>query len=232
VDAALLPFGQVDMTLPFLPLLGATDASGIYGLGATVANMPAEDLRRLARLTAKCGHHVTFADGDDLAHRENLVGQGFPIDLSLSDFEVVVCAKVESPEHINVEEARALLVYVRWVLRSRSRTGRRLVVLLDSMVALGAVSKGRSSSWPLNRVLRQIAALCFAGDLRLHLVFVPTEHNPADHPSRGGPGTWPAALKTHREERTALPPNVPRVQRRLDELNESWKRLYDCGMLD
>ena len=74
----------------------------------------------------------------------------------------------------------------------------RIVVLLDSKVVIGAVCKGRSSSIPLNRILRQLASLCFAGGLVLHCIFIPATHNPADWPSRGGPGTWPAALRRPR----------------------------------
>jgi hypothetical protein len=88
-------------------------------------------------------------------------------------------------EHINLKEARALLVFVRWVLRTPAHFGRRLVVLVDSKVVVGAATKGRSASYPLNRLLRRLAALCLFGDLLLHLVFIPTEHNPADAPSRG-----------------------------------------------
>ena len=50
---------------------------------------------------------------------------------------------------------------------------------------LGSVTKGRSSSGPLLRVLRKIAALQLAGDLLVRLVYIPTEWNAADAPSRG-----------------------------------------------
>ena len=47
----------------------------------------------------------------------------------------------------------------------------------------------------LNVLLRRVAALVLAAGLRLHLVFVPSAHNPSDPPSRGGPATWPRALR-------------------------------------
>ena len=83
----------------------------------------------------------------------------------------------------------------QWVLRSSSRFERRVVVMVDSKVIVGAVTKGRSCSIPINSILQRLAALCFAGGLVLHVVFVPTSHNPSDWPSRGGPETWPGALR-------------------------------------
>ena len=196
VDACLFPFGAIDMTLPFLPFIGATDASTVFGLGATIAPLPISQTRLIARLSTKAGEHVRIADGPSLHERECRLGPRFDTGLSLHQFEVVLCVRVESPEHINVEEAKALLWYIRWLLRSGTRFGHRVVVLLDSRVVIGAVAKGRSSSTRLNRVIKQIAALCFVGGLVLHLVFIPTEHNPADHPSRGDVSTWPIALRT------------------------------------
>ena len=69
-------------------------------------------------------------------------------------------------------------------------------MLIDSKVVIGAVTKGRSSSLPLNGVLRRIASLCFAGGLILRCVFVLTSHNPGDWPSRGDASTWPRELRS------------------------------------
>ena len=74
LDALLMPFGTIDMTLPFLPLVGATDASTVYGLGAAVAPMEPERLRLIARFSTKAGEHVTVEDGPVLAHRSDRLG--------------------------------------------------------------------------------------------------------------------------------------------------------------
>ena len=71
------------------------------------------------------------------------------------------------------------------MLRAPRHFNHRLIVLVDSKVVVGAAAKGRSSSAPLNRLLRRLAALCFADWLVLHIVLIPTAHNPADAPSRG-----------------------------------------------
>ena len=84
---------------------------------------------------------------------------------------------------------------MRWFLRSIQGFRHHVYLLVDSKVALGAIAKGRSSSKSLNALVRRAAALCFAGGLVLHCVFIPTKHNPSDWPSRGDATTWPAALR-------------------------------------
>ena len=88
-------------------------------------------------------------------------------------------------EHINVLELRALLTGLRWVLSFPSSAGCRVVMLMDSAVVVGAVSKGRSSSYSLLVLLRRLSALCLAGGLIICPVWIPSESNPADGPSRG-----------------------------------------------
>ena len=221
-DAALMPFGCIDMTMPHLSVVGATDASSSYGHGAAVAHLATDQVRLLSRLSTKAGDFAALDDGPCLDHRAANLGPRHNLGLSMASFEVVLCARVLSPGHINVEEAKALLSYVRWLLRSGERAGHRVIVLLDSKVVVGAVAKGRSSSWPLNQVIRGLAAMCFAGGLRLNLVFIPTEHNPSDHPSRGGPATWPSDLKKHRRERLRRAPPT---------FGDRLARLRGCGTL-
>ena len=228
LDAALHAFCTVDMRRPHLPFLGATDASTSFGLGATVAPMSPLALRRIARLSCKAGGHVTMEGGPPLPQRQSeRLGPRRHLGLNLRDFKVVLSIRRGSPDHVNLEEARALLRYVQWVLRTRRHFGHRLVVLLDSKVAIGAVTKGRSGSLPLNRLVRKLAALCFAGGLVLHCVFVPTSHNPADWPSRGGPASWPRELRG-RGERC---PRGARRQSRLDELRECQRLAQEAGII-
>jgi hypothetical protein len=66
----------------------------------------------------------------------------------------------------------------------RSAVGKRVLVLSDSQVVIGAVTKGRSSSPQLLRRLRTVSALVLAGGIRLSVRWVPSEFNPADGPSR------------------------------------------------
>ena len=56
---------------------------------------------------------------------------------------------------------------------------------VDARAVLFAILKGRSSAPTLRRPLRAIAAHVLAGNLLIYPFWVPTEHNPADGPSRG-----------------------------------------------
>ena len=87
--------------------------------------------------------------------------------------------------HPGLLEAHAIRLALEWVSRSVGRLGRRVVLLVDAKAVLGAVAKGRSSSQTLKRIIARISALCLATNTTLHLLYVPSEHNPADAPSRG-----------------------------------------------
>ena len=182
----LAPFWAHDMTKAHLPFIGTTDASTVFGYGASVAPQNLNKIREIARLDTKTGDQVTLSDGVADDGKQCRLGQPHQLDLGLSDFRVVLCLRAEGPDHINVKEGQAFLAYLRWLLRFRAHHGKRVVVVLvDSKVWIGAAAKGRSGSWHLNRLLRQAAALTLAAGLQLHLVFVPSAHNPADPPSRG-----------------------------------------------
>ena len=131
-----------------------------YGHGAAVANHDADRVRDIARYSCKGCAHVRM--GACLGPRHDL-------GLTIKDFAVVLCVRIDSPRHIKLEEGNALLRYIQWILRSRARFKHRIVVLLDSMIVIGAVSKGRFCSPMLNAIVRKIASLCFAGGLYLHI---------------------------------------------------------------
>ena len=103
---------------------------------------------------------------------------------SEASWRTIVSSKWRHQEHINVLELRAVLTAVRWVLSLPQSVNKRLLVLCDSMVAHGSVSKGRSSSQPLLRRLRALAAMVMASGLRVTVRWIPTDLNPADEPSR------------------------------------------------
>ena len=92
---------------------------------------------------------------------------------------------VQKTAHNNILETEALLLWLRWLLRNKNHHETRAICLCDSKVTIGGVGKGRSSSRPLLRVLRRIAAISLAGNVLTRLIYVPTEANPADAPSRG-----------------------------------------------
>ncbi len=58
--------------------------------------------------------------------------------------------------------------------------------LVDSMVTLGAVSKGRSAVWATNQILRREAALAMFWNVKVMMRYIRTSQKCADGPSRGG----------------------------------------------
>jgi hypothetical protein len=93
--------------------------------------------------------------------------------------------------HINELELQSVLLGVRWLcsLVSIRGSGRRIVLLVDNAVTKYTVTKGRSSSTPLLKILRRLCCLLIAMDVKLKLIYIPSEWNPADGPSRLGTST-------------------------------------------
>lgn len=99
-------------------------------------------------------------------------------------------------EHINSYEIRAVSTAVRRVLSQPHQSIRhRLLILSDSQVAVGALSKGRSSSPVLLRRIRPLSALLLASGLQIFLRWIPSQSNPADGPSRlFEPSQYPSSI--------------------------------------
>lgn len=105
-------------------------------------------------------------------------------ELPEDGWQVIVASNWAYPDHINVLEVRAVATAVKWAIKHRESLGSRLRLYSDSLVAVGALSKGRSSSPTLLRRLRSVSAWLLASGMRLLLSWIPSELNPADEPSR------------------------------------------------
>ena len=86
--------------------------------------------------------------------------------------------------HINELELRAVLTTLLWRLERRRQKHCKFIHLVDSLVVLHALSRGRSSSRKLRRPLSQINSLLLAVDAHPVWACVSTKQNPADRPSR------------------------------------------------
>ena len=86
--------------------------------------------------------------------------------------------------HINELELRAVLTTLKWRLERIRERECRFIHLVDSLVVLHALSRGRSSSRKLRRPLCQINSLLLAADAHPVWAYVSTKQNPADRPSR------------------------------------------------
>ena len=87
--------------------------------------------------------------------------------------------------HINLLEMSVILRLVHRLIRGNESL--RVLALVDSNVVRCAVSKGRSSSRALNKLLCRITACLVLGGLYLNLGFCPTRLNPSDDPTRDVP---------------------------------------------
>ena len=89
-----------------------------------------------------------------------------------------------SPEHINVLEARAVFTTLRWRAEQKLQLDCRCLHLVDSMVVLHCLTRGRSSSRKLRRTIMRINALLLATGIQPTWAYIDTHQNPADKPSR------------------------------------------------
>jgi hypothetical protein len=169
VISGLAPLLFTHLSAPVFRRVLATDASSV-GLGVCARHLTEEDVRAVsAPPQMVAADDEGTADVDEPQH---------------VDWRVLVAARWRRSEHINVLEMRALLTALRWVWSSPWAMGSRIVIYSDSRVLIGSALKGRSSSPPLLRRLRAVAAMCLAAGLRLRLRWIASAFNPADGPSR------------------------------------------------
>lgn len=89
-------------------------------------------------------------------------------------------------EHINALELRAILTTMKWRIAHQGVVNSRFLHLTDSLVCLHALSRGRSSSRKLRRILSKINSLTLVSCCHPFWGYVHTSQNPADRPSRWG----------------------------------------------
>ena len=94
--------------------------------------------------------------------------------------DVISCHWKLKDEHINVLESRAYSLAIRWRLRNRRNVGSRFFHLVDSLVTLSVMAKGRSSSHRLAKVICRANANILAGHLYPTLGYVRSHRNPSD----------------------------------------------------
>ena len=185
VAAFLMPLLGADLGREFLPLLTACDAAPAFGCGVSFLRCSAALVEKVGSLAEKRGDFVRFfPDPADPVPPDRL-GNPHKLPVSKSDFRVAIAAKARWQAHSGILEAHGLLLAVKRLLRTQKHFHRRLVVLIDAKAVLGAATKGRTSAPCIRGVLRRLGATLLAANCLLRLVYVPSEENPADAPSRG-----------------------------------------------
>lgn len=178
--AVLLPLAEADLRAPLSDFLSATDASPYGGAGGE-AQLSKEVASELLARTDFRGAAVRL-DGLEVLGRK--FSPQAPFDTSTMTWKVKHSYPWKNSQHINILEAHAFLLW----LRRRSRTilnhGQRFLHLFDSAVCVGGFSKGRSSSWRFNRVLRRAGALLTATGQRSHFLWTSSDRMPMDAASR------------------------------------------------
>jgi hypothetical protein len=86
--------------------------------------------------------------------------------------------------HINEGEVGAFNVLLRRRAKDPSKHEMRYLNVVDSLVTRGAISKGRSPSRGMNRILKQTAALLVASDQYPLIPWTISRWNFADGASR------------------------------------------------
>ncbi|CAE7434654.1 unnamed protein product, partial [Symbiodinium sp. KB8] len=181
-----LPFAVWHMRTPLASTLVATDATPTSG-GAVAVDIPRPLAQELWRQSEMKGEAVRLDRG---AAEEVLCAE--PKEPSVFASTVAECMpwtvtssySFRETSHVNLQELRALR---REVIRLVARgvcLGTVLIALNDSRVVVGAVAKGRSSSFKLNGLLRGMLPHLVMGRVSLGVLWIETEANPADHPSR------------------------------------------------
>jgi len=184
----LLPWCMGDLTRVWQNHVVCSDASPSFGFGVSVARATQGIVREIARTAARPRTFVRLdrvaGSPDDEPERCRL-GDRVRVPLRKAAFRHVISARAKHNAHAGTLEAEGVALALRWILRSTARHCRRTLLLVDAKAVLGALARGRSSAPSLRRAVTRVGALCLGGDLLLHLVYVPSEDNPADAPSRG-----------------------------------------------
>ena len=219
LSIALSLFWSAKLDRPFLPMVSATDASTSFGFGVSVAPADVGLVREISTYAEKRGDYVVLNTDNEVAKKSPKKRIGVPryLKLDAADFRTILSVRAHHGAHNNILEAEGFLMWLRWFLRSVNRHSVRTVCLVDSKVVLGDVNKGRSSSPPMLRVLRRIAALQLAGDLLVRLIYVPTECNPADAPSRGVRPRPSSRVHRHHFKKVKLEAKRSRFHQRLSQ---------------
>ena len=92
--------------------------------------------------------------------------------------------KWKEKHHINLLELRAIILSVQRGLERENWNNCRIFHATDSYVCMSVISKGRTSSLMLNKLLKKLNALLLFHGLQMLVVHVESSENPTDAASR------------------------------------------------
>ena len=113
------------------------------------------------------------------------MGNPVPLDTRGQRWTVDLAGTWRTPgSHINLLELETVILAVRWLGRQVKSIVKRICFLVDNKVTVCVIAKGRSSSNVLLRALRRLTGFVGILGIFLHVIYIPSELNPADIASR------------------------------------------------
>jgi len=206
--AGLAPLLSSDWVLPWNPMLVASDAS-LAGWAVATSFASPPDVAEVGRVKER----FRFRDPDAEAPRRRALGaagfiedesgvwvprpadqawemvDGFPevptkLLVGRKWKTVIVRPWLFDGDPINHLEGRALLKAVERVIYSSYGINMRQVALVDNLTVALCFGRYRAKTMAMLRLVRKVAALCLAANVRLTVRWVPSELNSADEGSR------------------------------------------------
>lgn len=213
--SSLLPLVRRDLATPWSARVYATDAS-FWGRGVAAVDKPVDEVKKVGQVNDRWKFNKSEEDeifsvetgipllpdvetlkvnesaapagvGGPLAEARGLSTEHVPLRFLEGDWKKISNGPWERQEGIPTLEGRAIVWVMQHLARSSVQHGGKHLILTDSMSCTLALSKGRSSVSPMNRVCRQVGAILLATGMRVSCRWIPSEMNPADGPSRGKP---------------------------------------------
>ena len=175
------------MDRSWLPYILASDATPSYGLGLSRAMVSPTLTRQVGRLGFFGDFHVRPLDTHDGEQEVERHGTCVRLPVSMQQFQHIISHKVAFKAHAGTLELTAVTTTLKWLARQAGNLSRRITLLIDAEAPMHALRKGRSSAPCFKLEVRKAGVLTLLLDALLHLVYVPSESNPGDPPSRGRP---------------------------------------------
>ena len=193
--AVLGPLACTDLRSPFLPFVGATDAS-LQWMAAVRADVDEQVVQELGRHALKKSTWSkllptaqAWLRSKGLLDPEDELPDGcyntHPLWTTVArclTYKERWRMQCPAGKHINCLELKAYLLEEKRV--STAYKSKRYLSGLDSQVCLGALVKGRSSSPSLNRLLRSNLCYPLGSAIFNYHMYYPSEYNRADGPTR------------------------------------------------
>ena len=120
----------------------------------------------------------------ETARSEALPAIMSPYPAFLWHWKTVLSYRWSQQQHINVLEISAFLVELRRRTRASSQLQQKFLNITDSRVMFHVLTKGRSSSERLNRIVRRIGAVSMVSQVYAYHLWTISKWNFADHASR------------------------------------------------